>query len=213
MIVARRYVIAGRVQGVGFRLVRARRRRARRECTAGCATWPTAASRSSPKGRRRRSIALEAAVRRGPSSARVERFDVEDDRADRAHDRIRDHDRAHRSMDTLKTPHPPRAGLPEARHPLLRRHDAAARPGGVQARDRQHGGAVSRPGHLARRRHREPRLHPRRGGRRSDRRRLRAGAQGRQAAVTRRFASATISSTAPTASRCTATRSSKGSGC
>ena len=72
------------------------------------------------------------------------------------------------------------------------------------------GGAVHGPRHRPGRRHREPRLHPRRGGRRSTRRRLRAGAQGRQAAVARPSASATTSSTAPTASRCTTTRSQPG---
>ena len=90
MRVARRYVIAGRVQGVGFRWFTARRRRPRRGARLG----------AQPRGRQRRSRGrrgpaesvdrLEAAVRRGPASARVERFDVEELAPDRAPSRIRD---------------------------------------------------------------------------------------------------------------------------
>ena len=52
--------------------------------------------------------------------------------------------------------------------------------------------------HRPRRRHREPRLHPRRRRRRPDRRRIRAGAEAGKAAVRRRSARPTTSSTAPT---------------
>ena len=53
-------------------------------------------------------------------------------------------------------------------------------------------------------------LHPRRPGRARPRRRLRAGAQGRQAAARRRTPSPTRWSTARPPSRCTATRSRPG---
>ena len=76
MRVARRYVIAGLVQGVGFRYFTDEA--ARREGVDG---WV----RNMADGRVEVMIEgdlesidrVEAAVRRGPSSARVERFDVE----------------------------------------------------------------------------------------------------------------------------------------
>ena len=66
-----------------------------------------------------------------------------------------------------------------------------------------HGAAVRRARHRPGRRDREPRVHPRRGGRRPDRRRVRAGPQAGQAAVRDDPRQLRRSSTAPTASRCT----------
>jgi acylphosphatase len=77
MRVARRYVIAGRVQGVGFRWFT--HDAAAREGVHGWVrnladgTVEVMAEGDGPSVDR-----LEAAVRRGPSSARVERFDVEE---------------------------------------------------------------------------------------------------------------------------------------
>jgi acylphosphatase len=77
MKIARRYVIAGRVQGVGFRWFT--HDAAAREGVHG---WVRnladgrveVVAEGEPDAIDR----LEAAVRRGPSYARVERFDVED---------------------------------------------------------------------------------------------------------------------------------------
>ena len=77
MRVARRYVIAGRVQGVGFRWFThdaAAREGVHgwvRNLADGCVEIVA-------EGDRPGVDRLEAAVRRGPSSARVERFDVEE---------------------------------------------------------------------------------------------------------------------------------------
>ena len=77
MRVARRYVIAGRVQGVGFRYFA--EAAARREGVDG---WVRNIADGSVEvvieGDVESVDRVEAAVRRGPSSARVERFDVED---------------------------------------------------------------------------------------------------------------------------------------
>jgi acylphosphatase len=77
MRVARRYVIAGRVQGVGFRWFA--HDAAAREGVHG---WVRNLANGSVEivveGDAPSIDRLEAAVRRGPSSARVERFDVED---------------------------------------------------------------------------------------------------------------------------------------
>jgi len=76
MRVARRYVIAGRVQGVGFRYFTDEA--ARREGVDG---WVRNMADGSVEvmieGDLESIDRVEAAVRRGPSSARVERFDVE----------------------------------------------------------------------------------------------------------------------------------------
>ena len=77
MRVARRYVIAGRVQGVGFRWFThdtAAREGVHgwvRNLADGCVEVIAEGEQASVDR-------LEAAVRRGPSSARVERFDVEE---------------------------------------------------------------------------------------------------------------------------------------
>jgi acylphosphatase len=77
MRVARRYVIAGRVQGVGFRWFT--HDAARREGVHG---WVRNLADGSveviAEGERASVDRVELAVRRGPSSARVERFDVEE---------------------------------------------------------------------------------------------------------------------------------------
>lgn len=77
MRVARRYVIAGRVQGVGFRWFT--HDAALREGLHG---WVRNLADQTVEvvveGESESVDRLEAAVRRGPSSARVERVDVED---------------------------------------------------------------------------------------------------------------------------------------
>jgi acylphosphatase len=77
MRVARRYVIAGRVQGVGFRWFT--HDAAAREGVHG---WVRNLADGSveviAEGERASVDRVELAVRRGPSSARVERFDVEE---------------------------------------------------------------------------------------------------------------------------------------
>jgi acylphosphatase len=77
MRIARRYVIAGRVQGVGFRWFT--HDAAAREGVHG---WVRNLADGSvevvAEGELTSIDHLEAAVRRGPSSARVERFDVEE---------------------------------------------------------------------------------------------------------------------------------------
>ena len=77
MRVARRYVIAGRVQGVGFRWFT--HDAAAREGVHG---WVRNLADGSveviAEGDQASLDRLEVAVRRGPSSARVELFDVEE---------------------------------------------------------------------------------------------------------------------------------------
>jgi acylphosphatase len=77
VLVARRFVIAGRVQGVGFRWFT--HDAAAREGVHG---WVRNMADGSvevvAEGEAESIDRLEAAVRRGPSYARVERFDVED---------------------------------------------------------------------------------------------------------------------------------------
>jgi acylphosphatase len=77
MRVARRYVIAGRVQGVGFRWFT--HDHAAREGVQG---WVRNLADGRveviAEGDQASVDRVEAAVRRGPSSARVERFDVEE---------------------------------------------------------------------------------------------------------------------------------------
>ncbi|MEO6237184.1 MAG: acylphosphatase [Vicinamibacterales bacterium] len=77
MKVSRRYVIAGRVQGVGFRWFT--HDAAAREGVHG---WVRNLADGSvevvAEGEQTSIDRLEAAVRRGPSSARVERVDVDE---------------------------------------------------------------------------------------------------------------------------------------
>jgi acylphosphatase len=77
MRVARRYVIAGRVQGVGFRYFTDAA--ARREGVHGWVrNLPDGSVEVVIEGDVDSVDRVEAAVRRGPGSARVERFDVEE---------------------------------------------------------------------------------------------------------------------------------------
>ena len=77
MRVARRYVIAGRVQGVGFRWFT--HDAAAREGVQGWVRNLADGSVEVVAEADQESLdRLEARVRRGPSSARVERFDVEE---------------------------------------------------------------------------------------------------------------------------------------
>ena len=77
MRVARRYVISGRVQGVGFRFFT--EAAAAREGVCG---WVRNLSDGRVEARIEGELSavdrVEAALRRGPSSARVEHVDVED---------------------------------------------------------------------------------------------------------------------------------------
>jgi acylphosphatase len=77
MRVARRYVISGRVQGVGFRFFT--EAAAAREGVNG---WVRNLSDGRVEARIEGDLAavdrVEAALRRGPASARVEHVDVED---------------------------------------------------------------------------------------------------------------------------------------
>jgi acylphosphatase len=77
MRVARRYVIAGRVQGVGFRWF-AHDVAAREGIHGWVRNMADGSVEVMAEGESAAVDRLEAAVRRGPSSARVERFDVED---------------------------------------------------------------------------------------------------------------------------------------
>ena len=77
MRVARRYVIAGRVQGVGFRYFT--EAAAQREGVQGwVCNLPDGSVEVVVEGDIESVDRVEAAVRRGPASARVERFDVEE---------------------------------------------------------------------------------------------------------------------------------------
>jgi acylphosphatase len=77
MRVARRYVITGRVQGVGFRWF-AHDAAARQGVHGWVRNLADGSVEVVAEGEQASVDALEAAVRRGPSSARVERFDVEE---------------------------------------------------------------------------------------------------------------------------------------
>ena len=77
MKVARRYVITGRVQGVGFRWF-AHDTAAREGVHGWVRNLADGSVEVVAEGDQAAVDSLEAAVRRGPSSARVERFDVEE---------------------------------------------------------------------------------------------------------------------------------------
>jgi acylphosphatase len=77
MRVARRYVIAGRVQGVGFRWF-AHDAAAREGVHGWVRNLADGRVEVMAEGDGESVDRLEAAVRRGPSSARVERVDVEE---------------------------------------------------------------------------------------------------------------------------------------
>jgi len=77
MVEARRFVIAGRVQGVGFRWF-AHDAAAREGIHGWVRNRPDGSVEVAAEGERESLDRFEAAVRRGPGSARVEQFDVED---------------------------------------------------------------------------------------------------------------------------------------
>jgi acylphosphatase len=77
MRVARRFVIAGRVQGVGFRWF-AHDAAAREGVHGWVRNLADGSVEVVAEGEAESLHRLEAAVRRGPASARVERFDEEE---------------------------------------------------------------------------------------------------------------------------------------
>ncbi|MGH9411199.1 MAG: acylphosphatase [Vicinamibacterales bacterium] len=77
MRVARRYVIAGRVQGVGFRMF-AEAAAGREGVHGWVRNAPDGSVEALLEGEADSVDRVEAALRRGPASARVERVDVEE---------------------------------------------------------------------------------------------------------------------------------------
>jgi acylphosphatase len=77
MIVARRYVVTGRVQGVGFRFF-LEAAAAREGINGWVRNRPDGAVEAWIEGDQEAVTRVEAALRRGPSSARVEDVTVED---------------------------------------------------------------------------------------------------------------------------------------
>ena len=78
MRVARRYLIGGRVQGVGFRFYT--EDAAAREGIAGWVrNLPTGDVEVAAEGEREAMARFEDAIRRGPRGARVDQFDANDD--------------------------------------------------------------------------------------------------------------------------------------
>jgi len=71
MIVARRYVITGRVQGVGFRMF-AEAVAAREGVHGWVRNLPDGSVEAFVEGERTGVEAMEAALRRGPSSSRID---------------------------------------------------------------------------------------------------------------------------------------------
>lgn len=76
MVVARRYVIGGRVQGVGFRMF-AEAAAAREGVHGYVRNLADGGVEVMAEGDQAAMDRLELALRRGPSGARVESFDVE----------------------------------------------------------------------------------------------------------------------------------------
>ena len=78
MLVARRFVLTGRVQGVGFRYFAEEAAH-----VEGLIGWvrnrPDGAVEVFAEGDREAVFRFEAKLRRGPAGARLERVDVEDD--------------------------------------------------------------------------------------------------------------------------------------
>lgn len=75
-IVARRFLIGGRVQGVGFRMFAADRA-AREGVTGHARNLPDGRVEALVEGERESVDRMELALRRGPAHAQVESFDVE----------------------------------------------------------------------------------------------------------------------------------------
>jgi acylphosphatase len=78
MLIARRYVVTGRVQGVGFRLF-AEAAAAREGVHGWVRNRADGAVEAWVEGEAESVQRIEAALHRGPSGARVERVDVEDE--------------------------------------------------------------------------------------------------------------------------------------
>jgi acylphosphatase len=78
MLIARRYVVTGRVQGVGFRLF-AEAAAAREGVHGWVRNRADGAVEAWVEGDAESVQRIEAALHRGPSGARVERVDVEDE--------------------------------------------------------------------------------------------------------------------------------------
>jgi acylphosphatase len=78
MIVARRYVITGRVQGVGFRFF-VEAAAAREGINGWVRNRADGAVEAWIEGDRESVDRVDAALRRGPGSARVDNVDVEDE--------------------------------------------------------------------------------------------------------------------------------------
>jgi len=76
MIVARRFLIAGRVQGVGFRVF-AEDRAAVEGVHGFVRNLPDGRVEMQVEGDQESVDRVEAAVRRGPAGARIDRFEVE----------------------------------------------------------------------------------------------------------------------------------------
>lgn len=77
MLIARRYVITGRVQGVGFRFF-AEAAAAREGVHGWVRNRPDGTVEAWVEGDAESVQRIEAALHRGPAGARVERVDVED---------------------------------------------------------------------------------------------------------------------------------------
>lgn len=77
MLIARRYVVTGRVQGVGFRLF-AEAAAAREGAHGWVRNRPDGAVEAWVEGDAESVERIEAALHRGPSGARVDRVDVHD---------------------------------------------------------------------------------------------------------------------------------------
>ena len=192
-------MVSGRVQGVGFRYFRRHRRR--ENVHGWVRNLPDGRVEASAEGEADAVARFEQALRHGPRGARVEQLEIE-------------HTvpgwtgipaSPYMTMIDLKTqirhvPDFPKAGILFYDITTLLQDPAGLR--AAIDRSRAVPGSADRFGG----RHREPRVHLRRAGRRSPRRRLRAGAEAGQAAVDVRQRRATRSSTAPTRSRFTRTR-------
>lgn len=77
MLIARRYVVTGRVQGVGFRLF-AEAAAAREGVHGWVRNRPDGAVEAWIEGNAESVQRIEAALHRGPPGARVDRVEVED---------------------------------------------------------------------------------------------------------------------------------------
>ena len=181
----RRYLVAGLVQGVGFRWYVARHARGlglagfARNLPDGRVEVVATGGDPAALGR------LEELLRAGPAHARVDEVDAQDQADDPQIPRgasISDDDR-HPAGAPPAGDAPAHPQLPEAGHHLPGHHPGAPGWPAVPRRDRGDGRPLPRTGHDPRRRNRGPRIHPRRGRRRQPRSGVRAGPEARQAAL------------------------------